>query len=239
VVVGRPDGACVIHPPPRNDQPWERADRGYLTCWGCYKRVRSWLVPYTRDRDGRPASIPGLYAILSAVPGLHPVAGDSGLRTPAFGPRSPANDTVIAMTDHRSTRNHRWPAGDPHSVPGVLAEWVAQLAVSKNLTGPPPRSVLAMCQVLDRNLGYITRQAWVVEFAIELGWLRRQLVEVNQPRKVIGRCPNTIDEGLTTRRCGAMLFAPVYGDHIECWAPDCRREWARREWFKLGGLIAP
>jgi hypothetical protein len=119
----------------------------------------------------------------------------------------------------------------------VLAEWVAELAGEKHMTSPPPRSVLAMCRLLDHNLDHITRQPWVVEFAIEIGWLRRQLVEVNQPRRVIGKCPNIVDLGIATKTCGALLFAPLYGDWIECWSPDCRRTWARREWLKLGDLV--
>jgi hypothetical protein len=230
----RPDGACVIHPLPRNNQPWERPDPGYLTCFGCYKRLRSWLVPYTQDRDGRPSSIPGLYATLSAVPRVHPIIGGQPLRI-GFGPRSPANDHIIAMRDQRSLRNHRRPRGDPHSVPGVLAEWVALLAAEKNFTDPPPRTVAGLCQILDRNLDHITSQPWVVDFTHELGMLRGQLIGVHQPRKVIGQCPNTIDEGNTIRICKAVLFAPLYGDTIRCWA--CDRPWHRPDWERLGGLL--
>lgn len=235
--MGRPDGVCLTHPPPKPGRAWERADNGYLTCWDCYKRLNQVLSPWHRDRDGRPASIPGLYETLSAVPGWSPAAGDRPAVGFRFGPRSPANDTIIAMRDHRSRRNHRRPAGDPHSVPGVLAEWVAELAGEKHLASAPPRSVLAMCHLLDRNLDHITRQGWVVEFAMEIGWLRRQLVEVNQPRVVVGKCPNTVDLGVVTKTCGALLFAPLYGDWIECWSPDCRRTWARREWLQLGDLV--
>ena len=205
-----------------------------MTCWNCYKRLNRWLSPYSRDQYGRPSSIPGLYASLTAVPGLTPILGDGGARL-GFGPRSPANDTVISMRDRRSTRNHRRPRRDPHSVPGVLAEWIAELVEEKHLTQAPPRTVAAMCQLLDHNLHYITRQEWVVEFTAELGALRRQLVEVNEPRRVIGRCPNTLDEGVTTRVCGAVLFAPLLGDTIECWA--CQRVWTRRKWMELGDLI--
>jgi hypothetical protein len=185
------------------------------------------LSPYTRDDDGRPASIPGLYATLSSTPGLTPTMGD---RPPVFGPRSPANDYVIAMRDPRSARIR---PGDPHSVPGVLAGWVARVVIEAPRI-PPARSVLAMSVMLVRDLPLVVRRPWVAEFHADLTALLMQLTAVNQPRHGIGRCPNTITEGDRTRVCGAMLYAPTSGDVIQCWAVQCQRKWTRREWLSLG-----
>lgn len=188
------------------------------------------LSPTTRDPDGSPASIPGLYATLSSIPGQHPTGGG---RFPGFGSKSPANDHVIAMRDPRSARVR---AGDPHSVPGVLAGWVTRLLLERPGPRPGP-SVPAMAVFLDENLGFVTGRPWVKELNTDLTALLTQLRHVNQPRRRIGRCPNTITEGDRTVVCGAMLYAPTDGDVIQCWAVQCQRTWKRREWLRLSDTL--
>lgn len=224
----RPDSACVTHRPPANGRAWAKADPGYRTCSGCHQRIHEWLSPIAVDADGRPDSVPGLYAMLSPLPGI---AGGSQRRAPGFASRSPANDYVVAIRDPRSTRLED---GDPHSVPGVLAAWTALLIEERNLV-PPNRTVPAMARFLDRHLDWITRQGWVEDLATELRELHSQLRAIGQPRRRIGKCPNTIDEGDTTRQCDARLFAPLHGDQIVCWA--CGRKWPRSEWLSLGYLL--
>jgi hypothetical protein len=226
----RPDSACVTHRPPTNGRAWAQADPGYRTCSRCHQRIHEWLSPITVDGDGRPDSIPGLYAMLSPLPG---VGGGGQRRAPGFASRSPANDHIIAIRDPRTTR---LAPGDPHSVPGVLAAWTALLADERSYA-PPAGTVPAMAQFLDRNLDYITRQDWVEDLAAELRELHSQLRAIGQQRRRIGICPNTIDSGDTTKQCGTTLYAPLYGDTIKCWAPDCGREWPRAEWLRLGRLL--
>jgi hypothetical protein len=227
-VSGRPDSACVTHRPPTGTRAWVQADPGYKTCKLCHQRIHEWLSPLTANDDGRPDSIVGLYALLNPMPG---VIGNGMRRAPGFGSRSPANDHIIAMRDPRSTRLQ---VGDPHSVPGVLASWIALLIDERSLV-PPARTVPAMARFLDNHLDYLTRQDWVEDFATELRELHSQLRAIGQQRRRIGTCPSTIDEGEHTRLCDTALFAPLYTDVIKCHA--CGREWPRTEWLRLGYLL--
>lgn len=225
----RPDSACLTHRPPTNGRAWAQADPGYRTCGRCHQRIHEWLSPITVDGDGRPDSIPGLYAMLSPLPG---VGGGGQRRAPGFGSRSPADDYIIAIRDPRSTR---LAVGDPHSAPGLLGAWTGLLVDERKLV-PPTRTVPAMARFLDVHLDHVTRQDWVEDFATELRELHAQMRAIGQQRSKIGDCPNTIDEGEHTRRCSARLFAPLYGgDQIACWA--CGRQWARDEWLRLGRLL--
>ena len=226
----RPDSACLTHRPPTHGRAWAQADSGYRTCGRCHQRIHEWLSPLTTDADGRPDSIPGLYAMLSPLPG---VGGGGMRRAPGFASKSPANDHVIAITDPRTVRLE---VGDPQSVPGLLASWTALLIDERALI-PPARTVGDMARVLDKHLDWITRQDWVEDFATELRELHSQLRSIGQQRRRIGSCPNTLDDGATTRQCGATLYAPLYGDTIKCWAHDCGREWPRIEWLRLGRLL--
>lgn len=225
----RPDGACITHRSPSEGRAWRRADPGYRTCNACHQRLHAWLSPITVDADGRPDSIPGLYAALSPLPG---VGGGGMRRAPGFGSRSPANDHIVAITDPRTSRLE---PGDPISVPGVLAEWVALLVEERSLI-PPARTVPDMARFLDAHLDWITKQDWVEDLYTELRELHSQLRAIGQQRRRIGACPNTIDTGDTTRQCGAALYAPLHGDQITCWS--CDRQWPRDEWIRLGRLLA-
>lgn len=223
----RPAGACVTHLPPRPGYHWRRADDGYQTCSSCYDRIHRLLSPLAVDDDGRPDSVPGLFVLLNPRPGV----GGHGRRAPGFGPRSPANDHIVAMMDTRSTRLDEH---DPHSVPGVLAAWCREIFEERHLI-PPVRTVPAMAKFLDNHLDWLTRHEWVEEFHAELRELHNQMRAIGQQRRKIGDCPNTIDEGTQTRQCGSKLFAPLYGDQITCFA--CGRQWARDEWLRLGDLL--
>lgn len=224
-----PANRCMTHRPPKPGQRWRLADEGYHTCSTCYDQLHQWLTPITVDDDNRPASIPGMYELLDARPGV----GESGRRGPGFAPRSPANDHVVAMRDPRSTKLL---AGDPHSVPGVLGSWCLEVSELRHVI-PPARRVLAMAGFLDAHLDWLTRQDWVGELHAELRELYSQLKAsaAGKTRRPIGQCPNTIDEGNQTRTCGALLFAPLRGDTIQC--GTCGRQWARHEWLCLGDLL--
>jgi hypothetical protein len=228
-VTDRPSGACVTHRPPRDGHPWRLPDPGYACCSPCYDKIHRMLSPLAVDDDGRPDSVPALYAILNPRPGS--VGDSSGIRPPGFGSRSPANDRIIAMRDKRSVR---LATGDPHSVPGVLISWCTALIEERGLV-PPERSVPAMCRFLDAHLDWVTRQSWLEDFYTELREIHAQLRAVGAARRRIGSCPTTIDEGDHTRLCGAALLAPLHGDTITC--PGCGREWQRIQWLRLGQLL--
>lgn len=121
------------------------------------------------------------------------------------------------------------------SVPHVLESWV-QLVAEERGVKPGAGTVPDLCSWLDRHLDWLSRQELIADLHEELRGLHRQLKTASgAPRRYIGLCPNTIDEGEHTRQCGARLSAPLYGDTIECWA--CGRPWTRREWMRLGDLL--
>jgi hypothetical protein len=272
-MIDRPDSACMTHRPPTKGRPWAQADPGYRTCSRCHQRIHEWLSPITVDADGRPDSIPGLYAMLSPLPG---VGGGGQRRAPGFGSRSPANDHILAIRDKRS-KSHEvardgveyvwdpdadngpneppgayidkrdvWYGSDGKayreetnpvlSVPHLLGSWVQLIAEQRDAT-PGNGDVAKLCSWLDKHLDWITRQDDVAEFADDLRTLHSQLRAIGQKRSRIGECPNTIDTGDTSKQCNAALYAPLYGDSIKCWAPDCGRVWHRPDWEHLGRLL--
>lgn len=103
---------------------------------------------------------------------------------------------------------------------------------------PWPDPVGDLTRWIDNQLDWVTRQEWVVDVADEIRELAAQLRGVEEPRRRVGRCPNTLDEGETTRECGTPLYAPLAGaraDSIRCHA--CGRRWHESEWPDLGDLI--
>lgn len=228
-VLTRPARACITHRAPSTGGKWQLSDKGYLTCSACYERLAELLSVFHRDKDDRPDSIPGLYAVTDPTPGATPLAG--GGRHPGFGPRSPANDHIISMRDPRSVRRRKL---DPYSIPGMLWAWCRRISLERKMDMPTD-TVDAMCVWLSGHLDWITRQPLVLAFYEDLKALHRQLKAVHQPRVSVGRCPNTIDLGSTSQACNARLYAPLHGDVVTCWS--CGRHWSRRDWLRLGDLL--
>jgi hypothetical protein len=198
-VSDRPANGCLTHRPPKADRPWRLSDPGYRTCRECCDQLHRWLTPGSRDDAGRPDSIPELYLLLNPLP----VVSDSGRRGPGFGSRSPATDHIIAMRDRRSVKVE---AGDPHSVPAVLASWARMIAEDRDVT-PPAATVPDLCAFLDRHLDWVTRQDWVDELADELRELHAQLRgAVGDGRQApLGHCIEPLDG----RDCGAPIYMPA------------------------------
>lgn len=232
----RPDSACLLCPPPSDGRNWRTADAGYRTCSGCYDRLRDRLHDVARR-----------YLLLNPRPGA---TNDNGGRgAPGFGSRSPASDHIIAMRDRRSSVVARtWLARDgrlhqeherpPLSVHGVLDTIAWDIAETRSVAGPDEHlDVHELVRWIDSHMDWITRQAGVVEVNHSL----RQLVGQLKPltgdpgRKHVGLCPNTLDDEIGTRECGARLYAPLRGDSIEC--STCNRVWPRPEWLRLGDLL--
>ncbi len=120
------------------------------------------------------------------------------------------------------------------SVPATLHGIASGIAGMRELQ-PPAGGVPEVIRWLDGQLDWLTRQDWVGEPAAEIHRLASQIRGVNEPRRKVGECPNVIDEGRSTRVCGARLFAPVRGDSISC--NVCKRVWHRSEWLRLGSLL--
>lgn len=207
----RPAGACLTHRPPSGDRPWRRVDDHYRTCSSCYDQLHRWLSPASVDDDGRPDSIPGLYAFLNP----RPVVGDAGRRRPGFGSRSPALDHVICIRDRRSVQVED---GDPYSAPGLLTSWVQWVWEERyEVTALDqldyfqhrarlPTTVETMCLWLDQQLDWITRQETVIEFYDELRALHAQLRSATgdggQPP--VGWCIELVGDA----ECGAPIHMP-------------------------------
>ena len=231
----RPASACLLCPP-RPDGSWRLADSGYRTCSPCYDMIRAAL----KDIATR-------YARLDATPGA---SGDGGRGAPGFGSRSPASDHIIAMQDRRSSPVARtWLGGDgrlhreserpPLSVLNVLDTICWDIAEQRAVGGPDAASSLYVAELvrfIDAQLDWVTRHELVVEVWRPLRELQAQLRPVTgDKRALIGTCPNTLDEGETSRECGAKLYAPTKGDTIKCAA--CGRMWPRPEWEQLGKML--
>lgn len=227
-----PESRCLLCPPPRDSRSWRRADEGYRTCSACLDRVRE-----------RLSEVGARYSVLDPRPGAQ--GDDGGPRPPGFGSRSPASDHVVAVMDWRSSRVARtWRAADgrihqeserpPLSVLAELFTLARHVADARGLDGPPRLTVADIAGWLDGQLDWVTRQPGVVAFDRVLRELASQLRPLTgEPRpKRVGKCPNTIDEGETTRECKTPLYAPLHGDEIRCWA--CGHRWPREKWLRLG-----
>ncbi len=120
------------------------------------------------------------------------------------------------------------------SVPGALSGICHGIADMRDQQHPRG-DVDDLLRWLDGQLDWLTRQDWVTEPAAELHRLDAQIRGVHDPRRRIGTCPNTVDEGPGTRECGSALYAPIRTDVIHCTA--CGRSWPRSEWLRLGALL--
>jgi hypothetical protein len=228
-----PENRCRTHSAPREGRAWTLADENYRTCSACLDRMREALT-----------EIRGRWDALDPTPGA---AGDGQRGAPGFESRPPAGLTVIAVRDPRSSREARtWRGADgrlhreherpPLSVLGELYTLAHHVAQARGEAVPVP-VVSELTRWLDARLDWVTRQPGVVAFARVLRELVAQLRPLTgEPgAKRIGTCPNTVDEGESTRECGAPLFAPLKGDEITCRA--CARRWPREEWLQLGRTL--
>lgn len=165
-----------------------------------------------------------------------PLADDT-LEPGQYGPPGGAYAGKREVWFGRDGRGHSEQERPPLSVPGTLAGLVSLVAEERDITPPATRVVHEMTRWLDGHMDWITRQDLVVDFRELLRTLVSQLKPATgEPgRKHIGTCPNTLDEGETTRACQAKLYAPTRGDTISC--TSCGREWHRPDWEKLGKLL--
>lgn len=122
--------------------------------------------------------------------------------------------------------------GRPHT----HLDWTAGHPQPARPADPP---IVRTWRWLDTQLDWVTRQDWAADFARDVRDVNSQLRPVtgDPGGRRIGECPNTIDEGETTRPCRTQLYAPLRGDTIVCSNPDCARRWPRQEWERLGQLL--
>lgn len=234
--LARPSNACLCCLPPGPNRAWRPADPNYRTCSNCLDRIRETLADIVRR-----------YLMLNPRPGASGEHGGRG--APGFGSRAPASEHIIAMRDRRSSRVARtWLGRDgrlhqeserpPLSVHNVLDTIAWDVAEAREVTGPDERvDVQGLARYIDAQLDWLTRQDTVRDVDVALRELVAQLKPVtgDPGRRHIGLCPSVVDEGDTTRECGARLYAPLRGDSIEC--GSCERVWPRSEWLRLGDLL--
>jgi hypothetical protein len=157
-------------------------------------------------------------------------------------PRSATGDNARTWrgSDGRLYRESEHP---PLSIFSVLDTIAWDIAEARGYSGHKQLSVQGLCTWLDAQLDWLTRRADVVALHGTLRSLVNQLrPATGEPRKRIGFCPNTIDEGEKgTRECKAPLYAPTHGSYsivantIHCRA--CGRSWSRAEWLRLADLL--
>jgi hypothetical protein len=148
----------------------------------------------------------------------------------------------------RDARTAQIDPGDPAAAPAVLRQWVLYVWDERfddaALDQPDyrarraalPTAVEPAAVWLARQMDWLTRREVVIDLFDELRSLHAQLRSIGSRRRPIGACPNMVDDGGSTRRCGSMLYAPRTGDCIRCYA--CGQEWPRAAWLRLGDLLS-
>lgn len=135
-------------------------------------------------------------------------------------------------------RGHSEQERPPRSIHNTLDSLATMIAEERDMT-PPFGTVADLGRWLDRQLDYCTRQDWIADLADELHQLQAQLKPVTgDKRQKIGKCPNTIDQGETSRECGHPLYAPTENardETIRC--HGCGRTWPRPEWERLLDML--
>lgn len=246
----RPETACLLCPRP-NLRP---ADAGYRTCTPCLDRLRALLRevvarylrldPAPGERGDRGRRIPGF--------GSRSPASDHiiAMCDPRSKSHEVAVDVIEYVWDSRAGafvgKREGWIGADGRvycedprpvrSIPGTLSSWVRLIAELRGIEGRLPVIVPDMVSWLDRQLDWVSREPLIADLHHDIRELIAQLRPVTGDRRHrVGACPNTIDDGDTSRECGAPLFAPLRGDTIRCSA--CGRAWPRPEWESLGRLL--
>lgn len=162
---------------------------------------------------------------------------DTVLEQGQYGPPGGAYVAKREVWYGRDGRGHSEQEKPPRSIPSALSSLAGLVAEERDMTAPTSRDVPKLIRWIDGQLDWITRHDLVVDVYEDLRGLAAQLKPVtgDPARRRIGLCPNTIDEGETTRQCSTALYAPQDSDTIRCTA--CDRKWLRPEWEELGKLL--
>lgn len=219
-------------PEPRSENPVS----GSRECVICQHRTEDMACARCLSRlDEALEDIVTLYALLPSVMEPGSVQLDDmphGKRTDA---PAPVRLDVLALTDSRSTWAQR--RGEIPSVLSVLSGWSRIVIEDCNLSIPTEATVTTEAGLLRTHLQWIGKQAWVDDMWKEIRMVRSNLKDVcGEPLpKPIGTCPAEVIEEGQVVTCGALLYAPTYGDTVRC--RDCNTTWSRDTWLLLGRLI--
>lgn len=151
---------CLLGCRTRGGEPF-RAQHGYRTCDLCADELRT-------DIRELAQIYPEL--VRAAMPGGAP---SQGRVSPGYGPRSPARDTVLALTDRRTRADD---AGDPHSVLEILTSWADNVRQDTGQARPDPVAQRE-AQLLIGWLDFTARQPWAGNLDTRLDQLREQITE--------------------------------------------------------------
>ena len=135
------------------------AQAGYLTCDPCADELRANLRELVE-----------LYALTedAAVPG----AAAGGLRAHSgYGPRSPAVDAVLALTDPRSASDD----GEPVGVLAVLGTWADMVRADAGLRPELTEAERRDAALLVNWLDWCNTQPWAGAVLPQLGALRTEV----------------------------------------------------------------
>ncbi|MYW96021.1 hypothetical protein G3I59_36810 [Amycolatopsis rubida] len=138
-----------------------RAQHGYRTCDPCADELRADIQELAR-----------LYPelIRAAVPGGNSAGGRV---SPGYGPRSPARDAVLALTDRRTRAEDE---GDPHSVLEILSSWADNVRKDTG-HGLPDATARREGQLLVSWLDFTAHQPWAGKLDTSLEQLREEIAE--------------------------------------------------------------
>lgn len=211
------------------------APEGYLLCTRCALDLQHALDDIVR-----------ICATLADPEALLPRAGAGGRGSPGYRSTSPANDSVIALSDRRTIART---THDPHDVLGVLHGWAEEIREQTGIGVHRPRcsTALRMYRTVTGAVGtmirmrdWIARQDFAADLVREVLQVRDRLSDANgetRGRVRIGRCITMLlhPETLDPHPCGYLLQASPDDTAIRC--PRCSAVWPRLYWPGLGKAL--
>lgn len=214
---------CALHP--GKGSP---AREGYLVCGGCATKLRDALDDIVR-----------LAALLTNPYALIPEKrSDLARSSPGYKSSSPANDTVIALTDWRSIA---WYRGDPDDVLGVLGHWADKVRASTGLAARSgPRTITGEIAVLVRMFDWLQRQDLIGRLTHEVLNLQGVLLELAgeaRARVPIGRCTTPTLDPDTGQEWQCYQLLQVRPDDRAVRCPRCLTSWSRLHWPELAAAL--
>lgn len=226
--------SCVFGCVDANDVPF-RAAPGRVACSPCSEALAKVL-----------AEIGRVYEMLTDIDNLIPGGtGDGSGARAVPGPRSPAVDALLALTDTRTAGTE-----SPGAL-GAVEEWARLVRKDLSVDTAPDRmlsTVPAGRVTMERELAtiqfhwdWVCAQDWLPTFAERMRALLGRMETVghlNPARLRIGTCPTpemavpVADGSTVTLLCGARLTVKVGDSEIRC--RNCGTVWPRERWHELG-----
>lgn len=208
---------CAVHP-----DAGRRALSGYRVCEPCLREGMTGLDDIERIA----------WTLWTDPDSLLPQRGGAGRKSSGYHSTSPANDSVLSLTDWRSIATTR---GEPDDFEMVVHYWSDRVADILGVFYPRPApGQWPAVMVLRRWWHWSCKQS----FAGPLVWdltnvaaLLRDVAQESRGKAKLGRCP----ELLSGMRCGYLLMVRPDADHLTC--PRCGTTWPKNRWRALAYSI--